>query len=93
MTCTYCDHIHLKSDFCGVVTRPEGRDATCDCWIPQWLNIRIALGDPCDCFTGAAGHAFGLDPDCEFFQHHCETCHQYKTCTTKQCGLFAATLG
>jgi len=39
----------------------------------------------CDCGTCMVPHAPGKHPDCEMYDHHCESCHERKICTKAEC--------
>lgn len=44
----------------------------------------------CLCATSREPHAMGKDPSCEYFEHHCDSCHSLKVCTKVGC-LFDGT--
>lgn len=43
--------------------------------------------DPTACLCGTMSefHKMGEHPDCEYFEHHCEACHEKKLCTKTEC--------
>lgn len=48
----------------------------------------MPLGKPCTCGTGAGPHFFGTVPRCEYYRHHCDSCHKLRGCTLQACGFF-----
>lgn len=45
------------------------------------MSLETVGKDNCGCFTGSPGHTYAEDPNCEYFEHHCESCHEKQLCT------------
>lgn len=41
--------------------------------------------EKCECGSGARNHKFGGHKSCEYFEHHCDSCHLMHICTLKAC--------
>ena len=39
----------------------------------------------CECGAVVYEHERGDDPDCEYHEHHCDTCHSRGRCTLDEC--------
>lgn len=54
------------------------------------MSVTTVGKDDCGCFTGPSGHTYAEHPLCEYFEHHCETCHARGLCTREACGFTRA---
>lgn len=43
----------------------------------------------CNCATGPEHHAVGAHESCEYYKHHCASCHEKQLCTAEGCEGFA----
>ena len=48
-------------------------------------ELRAKDEETCLCGTCVTPHALGKHPDCEYFDHHCDSCHEKKLCTKTEC--------
>ena len=51
----------------------------------EWEEFQKSRG--CECGSGMRKHDFGKDESCEYFEHHCETCHEKGFCTIPECDM------
>lgn len=46
-----------------------------------------AIDHGCECGSGMRWHLFGKDESCEYFEHHCDMCHERAICTIPECDM------
>lgn len=78
----------------GWILGEPPRWGECDCEDPAnpWPPRALTDGPvDCSCGTGCSGHQPRVErgrlESCEYRDHHCDTCHAEKICTTVECGF------
>ncbi len=49
------------------------------------VGLLFDFDERCGCGSGMRPHFVNGDPTCEYWKHHCDSCHEFGSCTIKAC--------